>query len=182
MENYSDEIDQLKSILNKTELTETKKWGIPVYTYNGKNVVGIAGFKEHFTLWFYNGVFLKDEKRKLISGGEDTKALRQWRFSQVDEIDEPLILQYVQEAIRNEELGKRWKPQKSEIPEIPTLMAECFSKEPALQTEFSKLTPYKQKEYIEHISAAKREATQISRMEKIKPMIMEGKGLYDKYK
>ena len=32
------------------------------------------------------------------------------------------------------------------------------------------------------ISEAKREATQIARLEKIKPMIMQGIGLNDKYK
>lgn len=38
------------------------------------------------------------------------------------------------------------------------------------------------KEYAEHIGSAKREATALVRLEKAVPMIMKGKGLYDKYK
>jgi len=37
----------LREILNSTQLQETVKWGIPVYTINDKNVVGIAAFKSY---------------------------------------------------------------------------------------------------------------------------------------
>jgi len=40
----------LRSILNSTELEETIKWGVPVYTLDGKNLVGIAVFKNHAAL------------------------------------------------------------------------------------------------------------------------------------
>lgn len=185
MENqqWAEAIEQLKNILNKTALEETEKWGIPVYTYQGRNVVGLAGFKEHFTLWFYNGVFLKDEKEKLINANEEkTKALRQWRFTNVEEIDEKLILEYIEEAIENEKQGKRWKPEKSPIPEMPELMLDFFNNEKMLEKNFATLTAFKQKEYIEYIKDAKRETTKLSRLEKIKPLIMAGKGLNDKYR
>jgi uncharacterized protein YdeI (YjbR/CyaY-like superfamily) len=51
-----------------------------------------------------------------------------------------------------------------------------------LKVAFEKLTPGKQKEYAEHIGSAKKEKTQVERLEKIKPMVLEGKGLNDKYK
>jgi len=38
------------------------------------------------------------------------------------------------------------------------------------------------KEYMEHIDEAKQEKTKISRLEKIKPLVLAGKGLHDKYK
>ena len=47
---------------------------------------------------------------------------------------------------------------------------------------FNNLTRYKQRKYCEHIVTAKREATKTSRLEKIKPMILQGVGLHDKYK
>ena len=55
---WSDELKTLRQLLLKSELEETVKWGMPVYTLDGKNVVGIAGFKKHYGLWFYQGVFL----------------------------------------------------------------------------------------------------------------------------
>ena len=55
-----------------------------IFTLNGKNVLGIGGFKNYFTIWFFNGVFLKDEKNVLVNSQEGlTKSLRQWRFSSV---------------------------------------------------------------------------------------------------
>ena len=59
---WENEIEQLHAIIRKTSLVETTKWGGSVYTYQNKNVVGIGGFKSYFGIWFYNGVFLKDEK------------------------------------------------------------------------------------------------------------------------
>ena len=64
---WSEEIDLLKSIVNKTNLVETTKWGGIVYTYNEKNVLGIGRFKSYVGLWFFNGVFLKDEANILIN-------------------------------------------------------------------------------------------------------------------
>jgi uncharacterized protein YdeI (YjbR/CyaY-like superfamily) len=58
---WKDELEILKSIISKTELIETIKWGTPVFTYNNKNIIGIGGFKSYFGVWFMNGVFLKDK-------------------------------------------------------------------------------------------------------------------------
>ncbi|MFN8273386.1 MAG: YdeI/OmpD-associated family protein [Flavobacteriaceae bacterium] len=51
-----------------------------------------------------------------------------------------------------------------------------------LKEHFEQLTPYKQREYMEYIDTAKSRGNQkITRMEKIKPMILAGKGLNDQY-
>jgi uncharacterized protein YdeI (YjbR/CyaY-like superfamily) len=44
------------------------------------------------------------------------------------------------------------------------------------------LSPGKQRDYCEHIELAKQEKTKLARIEKIKPMLLKGIGLYDKYK
>jgi len=176
------ELELLKSILNKTELIETTKWGAPVYTSNNKNIVGLGGFKNYFAIWFFNGVFLKDEKKLLVNAQEGiTKSLRQWRFSSIEELDEEVILEYVHEAIQNEKEGKAIKPVKRELI-IPDYFANMLQNNPELQTAFNKFTPYKQKEFIEYLETAKREETRNSRLEKILPMISEGIGLNDKFR
>ncbi|MBT8471175.1 MAG: DUF1801 domain-containing protein, partial [Marinicaulis sp.] len=53
------ELKKLREIMLATPLEETIKWGAPCYTYNGKNVVGLVGFKDWFTLWFHLGALLK---------------------------------------------------------------------------------------------------------------------------
>jgi uncharacterized protein YdeI (YjbR/CyaY-like superfamily) len=179
---WEEELILLKSIIDKTELTETIKWGGPVYVFNKKNVIGLGGFKDYFAIWFFNGVFLKDEKKKLLNAQEDkTKSLRQWRFNSREELDEAVILEYIQEAIENEKQGKIIKPSKKE-----TITSELLNKEmsqnPALKEAFKKFSPYKQYEFLEYIETAKQEKTKISRIEKVVPMILGNIGLNDKYR
>jgi uncharacterized protein YdeI (YjbR/CyaY-like superfamily) len=96
---WATELEILQVIISKTNLVETIKWGMPVYTYNGKNIVGITGFKNHFAIWFYKGVDLKDNGKVLVNAQEGiTKSLRQWRFTSKSEINEKLILEYIEEA------------------------------------------------------------------------------------
>lgn len=179
---WPDELELLKSIINTTELVETTKWGGPAYTINGKNVLGIGGFKDYFTIWFFKGVFLKDEKGVLVNAQEGvTKSLRQWRFASAAEVDKKLVLQYINEAIENEKAGLAIKPEKKAFI-IPERLQKELESSSNLSEAFAKFTPYKQKEFAEFIESAKREETQLARLEKIKPMIREGIGLHDKYR
>jgi uncharacterized protein YdeI (YjbR/CyaY-like superfamily) len=180
--NWSEELELLKSVIVKTELVETTKWGGIVYVLNGKNVLGIGGFKNYFTIWFFNGALLLDKKKALVNAQEGvTKSLRQWRFSSKEEVDEAAVLEYINEAIANEKQGKNSKPQKKE-----PLISELFQKEldadANLADAFLKFSPYKQYEFLEYIETAKREETKRSRIEKIKPMIKDNIGLNDKYR
>jgi len=180
---WSAAFKKLRSILLKTELNETIKWSSPVYTYNKKNIVGLGAFKSYVGLWFFQGALLKDKKKKLVNAQEGvTKALRQMRFNSVDEIDEKLILEYVNEAIRNQKAGKEIKPAKKSSVDIPKELKEAFKKNAKLKNRFDKLTPFKQREYCEYISEAKRETTKQSRLQKILPMIFKGIGLNDNYR
>lgn len=180
---WAEELDLLKAIIKKTGLQETRKWGIPVFTYNGKNIVGIAGFKSFFSLWFYNGSFLEDKKQVLINASEgQTKALRQWRFRSMTEIDESGITAYIQEAIENEKQGKRLKPQKKEQLPLPSQLKAAFQEDPTFAESFASLSPAKQNEYLEHIHSAKQEKTKQSRIDRMRPLVLQGQGLHDKYK
>lgn len=179
---WENELEQLHAIIRKTPLVETTKWGGPVYTYNNKNVLGIGGFKSYFGIWFYNGVFLKDEKKLLINANEEnTKSLRQMRFNSVNEIDEKLILAYIKEAIEIEEKGLAIPKEKKETI-IPELLQKELDRNLELSSKFNSFSPYKQREFIEYITSAKQEKTQMTRLEKVITMILEGRGLNDKYR
>jgi len=179
---WEEELLFLKSIIDKTDLVETIKWGGPIYVYNKKNVIGIGGFKNYFAIWFLNGVFLKDEKKRLINAQEDkTKSMRQWRFTSKDEVNEKEVLEYIQEAIENEKQGKVIKPSKKEAI-ISELLENEMTQNPALKEAFAKFSPYKQYEFLEYIETAKQEKTKLSRIEKVIPMILANVGLNDKYR
>lgn len=177
---WEKEMDFLQSIISKTPLVETTKWGGIVYTYNGKNVVGLGGFKSYVGLWFFNGAFLKDTENVLVSGNETTKAQRQWRFNTFEEINEKKVLAYLLEAIAIENEGNVHKPEKS-----PLLLSEFFQdflSAEKLTSAFETFNLTKKKEFVEYIDTAKQEKTKLTRLEKIKPMIIAGIGLNDKYR
>ena len=179
---WSKELEFLKSIIAKTKLIETSKWGSCVYVLDNKNVVGIGGFKNYFTIWFFNGVFLKDEKKVLVNAQEGvTKSLRQWRFTSKDDVNESLVLEYIQEAIENEKQGIK-NPKAQVNIEMPEIFQKELDVDINLAEAFLKFSLYKQKEFLEYIAVAKREETKRSRIEKIKPMILKNIGLNDKYR
>lgn len=183
-EKYGEALSILRKIITSTELEETIKWSIPTYTINNKNVLGIGAFKNHLGLWFFQGVFLKDEEQVLRNAQDGkTKAMRQMIFNSVEEIDKDIVLKYVLDAIENQKLGKEIKPdRKKKGVDIPNELSDRLNADNELKSSFDSLAPYKQKEYCEHISSAKREATKLSRIEKILPMIKQGIGLNDKYR
>lgn len=157
--------------------------GVEVFTYKGKNIVGYCGFKNHFAIWFYNGVFLKDPYKVLYTASEGkTKALRQWRFNSLNEVDERKILEYVQEAVEVENQGLKIEVEKPKELSVPAILKAEFKKDKKLEAAFNSLTMGKCKEYILHLDEAKQEATKLKRFAKIVPLILEGKGLNYKYK
>lgn len=172
----------LRKLLRSTGMEEHIKWSAPVYSVEGKNVIGLGAFKEHAGIWFFQGALLSDPAGVLINAQEGkTQALRQWRFLPDDEVDDALVLAYVQEAIANQQAGKEIKPEKKELI-IPEALEAAFAESATLREAFEALSLSKKREYAEHIASAKREDTRQKRLEKITPMILEGKGLHDKYR
>jgi len=175
----------LRDILLSTTMTESVKWGVPVYTFEGKNIVGIAAFKSYAGLWFFQGTLLKDKKKKLINAQDGkTKALRQWRFNSVKEIeaDSKTIKQYLKEAILNQKQGKIIKPERKKPLEIPKELYYILKKNKKVKESFYSLSLPKQREYAEYIIEAKRDETKQKRLLKIVPLILKGNGLNDKYR
>jgi uncharacterized protein YdeI (YjbR/CyaY-like superfamily) len=175
--------ERMQQIIAQTSLKKEFKWGTDVYTFQGKNIVAWGGFKSFFSIWFYNGVFLEDKEKVLVSASEGkTKSLRQWRFTPVEDMDEKKILAYINESIQTIKDGKELKPEKSKPKEVEGILKNALVSDTQLQSAFYSLTPGKQKEYIEYIEEAKQEKTKLSRLEKITPLILQGKGLHDQYK
>jgi len=180
--NFSDFLKTFRALFLTTELEETVKWGMPTYTMNGKNVVGIGSFKSHCGIWFFQGVFLKDTHKVLHNAQErKTRAMRQWKFTDDAIIDKKLILQYVNEAIDNCKKGLHIKPAKKPLI-VPAELQSVLDNDSILAAAFNNLTLTKKREFSEYIASAKRETTKLSRLEKIAPMILTNKGLNDKYR
>ena len=180
---WKEQLQQLRELLLSTELEETIKWGAPTYVLNNKNVVGLGSFKNHCALWFFNGALLQQNTKLLVNAQEEkTKALRQIRFKENDQLQLSVLKKYIEEAIELQKADKEIKPRKSKPIEIPTELEKAFKNDASLKSAFEKFTKGKQREFTEHIANAKREATKISRLQKCIPMIKAGIGLNDKYR
>lgn len=181
LEKWPDELNKLREIVLSVGIEETLKWGGPVYVANGKNVAGLFAAKNHFALWFYQGALLADKEGVLMSC-QDTKALRQWRFTSAKQIKTRLIKKYLLEAIALAEQGKAIKPDRNKPIVVPPELKKALSANKKAKTCFEKLNKTCRREYAEYISDAKREQTKSRRIEKIIPMILNSVGLNDKYR
>lgn len=180
---WQGELIRLREILLSTELEEDLKWGGPCYTYGGKNVVGMAGFKSYFGLWFHQGALLKDQKKFLINAQEGrTKALRQWRMQTTKDIKPAIIKSYVKEAIKLARQGKQITPARKKPLVVPAELKKAFRENKPAGENFKSMRLGLQREYADYIADAKREDTKRRRIEKILPMISKGIGLNDKYR
>ncbi len=176
-------LERLRAVMNDSELDETVKWGAPCYTLNGKNLIGLGAFKDFVSIWFHQGALLRDEHGVLVNAQEGrTRALRQWRVRNEDEIDEALLRTYVEESIENQRQGREIKADRNKPLQIPDDLATALSADPMARERFDALSPGKKREYAEHIAEARQEETRKRRLDKVIPMILAGHGLHDKYR
>lgn len=178
---WQKEFEKLRTILLDTGLEEEVKWGCPCYTYHGKNIILIHGFKEYCALLLFKGALLKDTDNILIQQTENVQAARQIRFTGLQEINdwEKVIKTYVYEAVEVEKSGIQVKMKETREFEMPEEFQHKLNENPELQEAFEALTPGRQRAYLLHFSSAKQPKTREARIEKYIPQILKGKGLND---
>ncbi|MCF8374157.1 MAG: DUF1801 domain-containing protein [Bacteroidales bacterium] len=182
-EKWQEVLIRLREIFLTTEVEESIKWGQPAYSVNGKNIAGLGAFKSYVAIWFHQGTLLSDPHKLLINAQEGvTKALRQMRFSSVDQIDENIVNEYIREAIQNQKEGKSIKPDTNKELILPDELAFAFQEDPEIEAAFKKFTLGKQREFAGYILEVKKHETKQKRLQKIVPLILDGVGLNDRYK
>ena len=178
---WKKEFEQLRTVLLSCGLDEVLKWGQACYSYEGKNVVLIHGFKEYCALLFFKGALLNDPKGILVQQTENVQAARQIRFTNAKEITKlaATLKAYVYEAIEVEKAGLKVKLKKTTEFPMPDEFKARLNKTKALKTAFEALTPGRQRAYLLHFAQAKQAKTREARIDKYIPQIMKGKGLND---
>lgn len=178
---WKEEFEKLREIVLDCELTEDFKWMHPCYTYQGKNIVLLHGFKDYCALLFHKGALLKDPHGILIQQTENVQAARQIRFTNAQQIDEMqlIVKTYIDEAIGVEKAGLQVEYKKSTEYAVPEELHNKFVEIPDLKTAFESLTPGRQKAYLIYFAGAKQSKTREARIEKYLPQILDGKGIDD---
>jgi uncharacterized protein YdeI (YjbR/CyaY-like superfamily) len=177
---WTDILEFLRQLILETELQEERKWGVPTYTINRKNVVILGVFKDSCVLSFIKGQFLPDPKGMLALPGPNSREGRILRFTQLNQATllENDIRNFLQEAIQVERSGK--KLETAPPPQVlPDELLQKFAEHPGLEPAFFALTPGRQRGYLIHFSGAKQSPTRLSRIENCIPKIFEGKGMMD---
>ena len=171
---------KLRSIVLHADpsIKEEWRWG-PNYSSNGM-VCGFSGFQKHAKLTFFNGAAMQDPKG-LFNHCVDNEFSRSIKYTDVSEIDEKLIAQYVKESVAVNAKGFK-REVKDKTVEVPTDLQQALSKNKTAANFFDNLSYGYKKEYVEWVTTAKREETRTDRITKVVAMCKEGRKLNDKYK
>lgn len=76
-------LERLREILLSTELTEERKWGVPVYTLAGKNVILLGVFNDSCVISYIKGSLMKDPQGILELPGPNSHEGRIIRFTKM---------------------------------------------------------------------------------------------------
>jgi uncharacterized protein YdeI (YjbR/CyaY-like superfamily) len=178
---WKSELHLLRKIMLETGLVEEIKWGVPCYTFQGKNIVLLGAFKDSCVISFPKGALLLDSEGVLVKPGENSHEGRVIRFHSVEQISnlESTIHAYVIEAVEAEKLGLKITPRTDKMP-IPEELEVIFKQDSTFENAFYNLTPGRQKGYLFHFNQAKQSKTRIARIEKYKTQIFQGIGLNER--
>ena len=178
---WKQEFKSLRAIALDCSLTEELKWGVPCYTFEGKNIVLMHGFKEYCALLFMKGALLNDTDGILIQQTQNVQSARQIRFTNAKEITRlaPVLKTYIYLAIEVENAGLKVTLKKPAEFAMADEFKQQLDKNKALKKAFEALTPGRQRAYLLHFSQPKQAKTREARVEKCIPLIMKGLGLND---
>lgn len=162
------------------EVEETLKWGMPSFTWRGKILCGMAAFKQHMTLWFWNG-------EAIVGGDGKGEAMGQFgRITKKSDLPGKRELGgYVKQAMALAENGVRRAPAKKPAPkaepEAPDDLVAALRRNAKARATFDGFAPGYRRDYIEWIVEAKREDTRARRLAQTVEWLAEGKPRNWKY-
>lgn len=182
--NYISELpDWSKAICNKLrqiilsvspQVQEDWKWNHPNYYCNGM-LCGVWAFKEHVTLVFFQGALI-DDHYAVLSSYADNLHNRHIKYSDVSQINEEIIKNYLLQAINNNTKGLKINQSRNKNIDIPIYIKSALENAGLLES-FNNMSYSHKKEYILWIKEAKKEETRLKRVEKLIMILREKFGL-----
>jgi uncharacterized protein YdeI (YjbR/CyaY-like superfamily) len=170
-------------VLEIKELKEEMKWGVPCYTYQGKNILTISAYKDFACLSFFKGSLLSDPNELLILPGERSQAARYIKCTEVAEVGDKseAIRELIFQAIEFEKKGYKVMFSKEAEP-LPEELKTIFEEDSLFKEAFYSLSPGRQRGYIIYFTQPKHSKTRHNRIINCKNNIFNGIGMHDKYK
>jgi uncharacterized protein YdeI (YjbR/CyaY-like superfamily) len=161
------------------ECEEGIKWSMPAFLYKGKQLAGMAAFKEHATFGFWRGSELVDARPGQAS------AMGQFgRLTKVEDLPHPEELDaLIREAMALAESGTKPVRNKTvkDALEPPQDLLSALAQNPAAEATFNGFAPSCRREYVEWVVEAKRPETRAKRIAQAVEWMSEGKKRNWKY-
>ncbi len=175
---WTEPMQYLRDLLLKSELKEDFKWSQPCYTLDGKNVMMLTALKDFCCISFFKGSLMKDPHKLLIAPGKNSQADRYLKYTSTQQVivQKDIIVDYIKEAIELEKSGARVDFKEKNELVFPEELIQKMNEDSKFKKAFSALSPGRQRGWNLHFSSAKQSSTRLSRIEKARPKILEGKG------
>lgn len=163
------------------EVEETIKWGMPHFEHHGI-LCSMAAFKEHCAFNFWKGSLIVEDPDDKSDEGMGQLG----RIRSLDDLPPAEVLAgYVEKAVELNRAGvpapRAARPAKGDV-EVPEDLAAALDENPQARATFEGFSPGQQREYVEWITEAKREATRQKRLETAVEWMAEGKTRHWKYR
>lgn len=163
---------------------ETMKWSFPHFMYHGV-LCSMAAFKQHCAFGFWRRALIVDTD----DGGHQATTQAMGQFGRITALTdlpaEPVMAGYIRKAMALNESGVKSPMRSKAKPAPPALVPADFvaalKARPQALEVFENFSLSNQREYIEWITEAKREATRLQRLSTAIEWLAEGKPRNWKY-
>jgi uncharacterized protein YdeI (YjbR/CyaY-like superfamily) len=173
----------LRELVHTTvpSVVETVKWGMPHFTYRGKNIAGMAAFKAHCA-------FIVHGEGRQDVGGKAAEGMGGYgKIAGMDDLpDDAALREALKDTMAHIDAhgtATRRSNQTAPKPEIavPQDFAAALRENRVAQATFDGLAPSHRREYLEWITEAKRDETRAKRIATALEWLAEGKRRNWKY-
>ncbi len=166
------------------DIGEAIKWGMPFFTYRGKNLCHMAAFKAHVAFGFWQGGS-KSEGRA-GGGGKQGEAMGQFgRLTGLAGLpDDAMLADLIAKAMARIDAGPMARPARSPVRAplpVPDDLQAAIAVDPAAMAVWTTFAPGKVRDYVEWIMDAKQVATRQRRIAQAVEWIAQGKARNWKY-
>ncbi|MGH8081557.1 MAG: YdeI/OmpD-associated family protein [Lysobacter sp.] len=161
---------------------ETIKWGMPSFVYRGKILCGMAAFKQHASLGFWQAPNIADADQS--RRGE---AMGQFgRLTAVGDLPGARELtRQTKQAMALIEAGATRASSKRSSAKPPVVtpddLAAALKRDAKARAVYAAFSPSQKRDYVEWIESAKREETRNSRLAQAVEWMAQGKIRFWKY-
>ena len=181
-------LERIRKLVHKAcpDITETVKWSMPFFEYNGTILCNMAAFKQHCAFGFWNASQLKDTEGVLQLSDRHAMGHLDRLTSLKDLPADKIMIALIKDAAqlikegRNIRARAKKEPRK-ELP-MPAVLTAALKKNKTAKETFEAFPPSHRREYIEWISEAKTDATRDKRVATTLEWLVEGKSRHWKYK